>query len=92
MEVYLSCFDIEDDKARRRVGNILLEYGERVQYSVFEISVKNSTELNKIRSKCASYLEETDSLLFYYLPLNARKKSMNQLGEAIAQYPQAVVL
>lgn len=92
MEIYLSCFDIEDDKARRKVGNILLEYGTRVQYSVFEITVMNSQELEKIRIKCQRYIEETDSLLFYYLPLNARKKSIDMHGEAIAQYPQAIIL
>ncbi len=92
MDIYLACFDIEDNKARRKVGNILLEHGERVQYSVFEISVKNVTALDKIKRKCLYYIEDTDKLFFYYLPLQARKKSSDVKGNPIARYPQAVII
>jgi len=92
MNLYLACFDIEEDKARRKIGNILLEYGERVQYSVFEISVKNHTTLDKIERRCSSLLEPGDRLYFYYLPKIARDKSHDVWGNRLAQYPQAIIL
>jgi len=39
-EVYVASFDISDGRLRRRVGDLLLRYGERVQRSVFEIMVR----------------------------------------------------
>lgn len=92
MDVYVACFDIEDDRARRKVSKILLEHGDRVQYSVFEISVRNKTVLSQIKNRCASYLEESDRLYFYWLPLEARARSHDVWGNPIAVYPQAVIL
>jgi CRISPR-associated protein Cas2 len=92
MDVFVACFDIEDDKARRRVGKILLEYGERVQYSVFEISFRNKHILGDIKARCQSHIEESDSLLFYALPANARKLSHDVWDNPIAVYPQGIIL
>ena len=33
---YLICYDIPDDRRRNRLSKFLLDYGQRVQYSVFE--------------------------------------------------------
>ncbi|NSY36607.1 CRISPR-associated endonuclease Cas2 [Pseudoalteromonas sp. JC28] len=60
---YLVCFDISDDKARRRLVNRLGEYGERVQYSVFEVQLK-PTQLKALTDFTNTVLETTDKVLF----------------------------
>ncbi len=92
MRVYLACFDIEDNANRRRVGNLLLTYGNRVQYSVFEITVKSPSVLAQIRRQCLRYLDDRDSLRFYLLTREGRQGSIDARGEPIAQFPAAVVL
>ncbi|GAL06232.1 CRISPR-associated endonuclease Cas2 [Photobacterium aphoticum] len=92
MYVYLACFDIEDDKKRRRLSRLLLGYGERVQYSVFEITLRDNKALTTLKKRCKKYVDDTDSLRFYWLPHNARKKSFDIWGEPIATFPQAEIL
>ncbi len=54
MHVYLVCFDISDDRARHKVGKLLLHYGSRVQESVFEIMVDDDTkQLQQLRDGIA---------------------------------------
>ena len=36
---YLICYDIPDDRRRNRLAKFLLDYGHRVQYSVFECNL-----------------------------------------------------
>lgn len=45
---YFISYDITDDKRRNRVARILLDYGERVQYSMFCCQV-NKRELLKLQ-------------------------------------------
>ncbi|HFQ5284846.1 TPA: CRISPR-associated endonuclease Cas2 [Vibrio vulnificus] len=92
MKVYLACFDVDDDKKRRRLSKLLLSYGERVQFSVFEITLKNEASLKKLLQRCKHHVEEGDSLRFYALPLNAREGSFDIDGEPIARFPQAEIL
>ena len=33
-------YDIEDDRARNRIAEVLKDYGKRVQYSVFECQLE----------------------------------------------------
>lgn len=36
MLFYVICYDIPDDKRRKKISDLLEVYGSRVQYSVFE--------------------------------------------------------
>lgn len=92
MQIYAVCFDISDDKARKRAGNLLLQYGHRQQYSVFEIAVKSVSTLEVLQSKLNDCLEEGDKLVFYRLCQDCRKKSTNERGEPVAHFPAAIVL
>jgi CRISPR-associated protein Cas2 len=61
------CFDIQDDKKRRILGEWLEEYGIRVQRSVFEIEISKS-KLKKLIEKIANEIDEKeDSVRFYYI-------------------------
>ncbi|WP_372737036.1 CRISPR-associated endonuclease Cas2 [Neptunomonas sp.] len=92
MRVYLACFDIENDRKRRKLGNLLLTYGDRVQHSVFEISLKNEAELQRLCHQCENYVTEDDSLHFYWLNKESRSKSRDIWGEPIAVFPAAILL
>lgn len=92
MRVYLVCFDIEDDRCRRKLGDLLLRYGDRVQYSVFEISLDNEDALETLCRKCQKYVEESDKLYFYWLNKESRKKCRDVWGERIAVFPAGIIL
>ena len=92
MHVYLACFDITDDKGRNNVGKKLGGYGDRVQYSVFEISIATPKALTQLAEELKQYLEPGDSLRFYHLCQNCREKSHDQDGNRIATFPAALIL
>ncbi|WP_018013803.1 CRISPR-associated endonuclease Cas2 [Teredinibacter turnerae] len=92
MRLYLACFDIEDDKNRRKLGHLFLHYGQRVQYSVFEISLKDERQLDRLRAQCQRYIAPGDSLYFYWITQQGAAKSKDVDGNPIAQYPAVIVL
>lgn len=92
MLIYLACFDIQDDKIRRKVGKELLKYGHRVQYSVFEVAFLKARQLDQLKPKLKAFLEPGDDLRFYFLPQIAREKSSTIDDQPIAQFPSAITL
>jgi len=71
-------YDISDDGLRKKVANILLDYGVRVQYSVFECLVDAKT-LDKIIVMLSPFTEGNDSIRFYQV-CEACLKKMVLLG------------
>ena len=60
-------YDVSDDHRRRRVAHILEDYGERVQYSVFDclLAPKDLVRLERALSRVIEPNE--DSVRFYRL-------------------------
>lgn len=57
-------------KRLRRIARVCQDYGQRVQYSVFELEVDHA-QWTIIKSRLCELLDpETDSLRFYYLGRN----------------------
>ena len=75
-------YDIPDDKRRNKVSQTLENYGNRVQYSVFEcIMEKEMFEKMKDKLKELIKLEE-DSIRFYQLCETCLKKvEISGIGE-----------
>ncbi len=92
MHAYLACFDISDDKSRRFISRKLEHYGVRVQYSVFEISVKNDLELDELKADLSQWIDTFDDIRFYHLCSACRKKSKTVENKNIAEFPLAVVV
>ena len=93
MEVYLVCFDISDDALRRRIGNLLLGYGERVQRSVFEVSVRTPGDLAELRSALRELIEpDDDDIRLYRLCADCRRASSTVDGQRIAEFPAILVV
>lgn len=60
-------FDIADDHRRYRVGRTLEEYGQRIQYSVFELEV-DSRDLIRLKSRLEGIMDFGEDRLLI-LPL-----------------------
>ena len=64
---YSICYDISDDRRRTKISKILKDYGERVQYSVFEANLEPD-QLERLMKRAAKVLnEDEDSLRLYPL-------------------------
>lgn len=60
---YLIAYDIPDDRRRTRVAKKLLEYGDRIQYSVFVIDAGRA-KTERVRSAVKSLLDPEMSIPF----------------------------
>lgn len=58
-------YDIIDDCRRNKVAKVLLDYGERVQYSVFEVSVAD--KLPEIKERLTKIIDTKEDNIRYYL-------------------------
>lgn len=65
------CYDISDNRRRRRVAYILEEYASRVQFSVFESRLTDA-RLRKLMKKLNAVIQGDDSLRVY---------SISKIGE-----------
>lgn len=65
--LYLISYDIVDDKSRARLAKKLLDFGKRVQYSVFECDL-TPKQLESLKKQVLKLLDlEQDSLRIYKL-------------------------
>lgn len=72
-------YDIKEDKRRNRVLKIMKDYGQHVQYSVFECFIEKTAYL-KMRARLEKQIQkEEDSIRFYFLCEQDRKK-IERLG------------
>jgi CRISPR-associated protein Cas2 len=70
----VSTMDKEGQRRLRRVARICQNYGQRVQYSVFECIV-DPAQWAMVRAKLIDEIEpEKDSLRFYFLGSNWRRR------------------
>lgn len=70
----VSTTNASGQKRLRRIAKACRDYGQRVQYSVFEIEV-DSAQWTLLKSKLCDLIDpEQDSLRFYYLGRNWQTK------------------
>lgn len=70
----VSTVDSEGKKRLRKVAKECVNYGQRVQNSVFEVDVDYGTFL-KLKDRLIKIIDETqDSLRFYYLGNNWKRR------------------
>ncbi|PIE31974.1 CRISPR-associated endonuclease Cas2 [candidate division KSB3 bacterium] len=89
---FVLSYDIKNDRRRVKVHDVLKNYGERVQYSVFECDLSRK-EFHKLREELAPFIdvEETDSLRIYRLCSECRRK-FEHIGGRIARDNTAIIL
>ena len=62
--LYVVSYDIQEDKKRTRVAKILLDYGTRVQLSVFECNLDDDL-FKKMTLRVSKVVSEDDSVRIY---------------------------
>jgi len=66
-------YDIVDDRRRNKAAKILLDFGQRVQYSVFECLVDDKA-LDKLINRLQDVIsEQKDSIRIYILCASCKK-------------------
>jgi len=93
MLLYVVAYDIPDDKRRKKVSDLLLGYGRRVQYSVFELVV-SPEKFEQLRQRLKKLVKlSEDSVRFY--PLS--KHTLGQVeawgvGPDVTEAPGSVII
>lgn len=71
---YLISYDIKDDKRRTKIAKVLVDIGDRVQYSVFECIIDEKRLAESIYKIKNLILEKEDSVRVYSLCGDCVKK------------------
>lgn len=66
-------YDISDDSKRNKVSDLLKNYGQRVQYSVFECRLDEKT-FDELLSKLKTFADSNDSIRVYQICVDCLKK------------------
>jgi CRISPR-associated protein Cas2 len=88
---YLVCYDIADDKRLRKVFKTCRNYGDHLQYSVFECDV-NESELVKLERELKEIIDcVKDQVLFISLgPAESRgAREIRALGQPYVKVDEA---
>lgn len=66
--MYIVSYDISETRLRNKIAKVLLNYGRRVQYSVFECHI-TQTQYEKMYKELVSLMkcEGDDSIRIYHL-------------------------
>ena len=90
------CYDVttiepEDQRRLRRVAKVCKDYGQRVQFSVFECEV-DPAQWTSLRQKLIDEIDpEVDSLKFYFLGSNWKRRT-EQIGAKQSYDPDAPLI
>ena len=67
-------YDVPDDKRRQKIAKILLNFGDRVQYSVFEATLRAELFRKMVSSLAEVICDEEDSVRIYQLCKDCRRR------------------
>lgn len=86
MRSYVISYDIQDNYRRKKMADVLLDFGQRVQYSVFEAALSGS-DFSQLLERALPILDPaTDSLRIYPLCLACLKQQLSY-GKSPLQSP-----
>ena len=71
----LITYDISSNKQRNKIDKILSSYGDRVNYSVFEIKIKKH-DMKKLIAKLKKLMDKDDSIRIYQLTYDAIQSAL----------------
>ncbi len=72
--LYVAAYDVADPRRLYRVARVMKDYGQRVQYSVFEMDLASSA-FESLRRRTEQELDTTADGVKYY-PLCARCRAL----------------
>lgn len=85
---------LEGDGAKRlrRIAKHCLDFGQRVQFSVFECNVEPG-QWERLKARLLkTYMPEQDSLRFYYLGANWKRRVEHFGTKAIPSPDEAIII
>ncbi len=82
-------YDIANDKRRNRIAKILLDYGERVQYSVFEADITQEL-LNEILIRLKAVINTEEDSIRIYKICSRCLDNIELMGDAKLSLPEDV--
>jgi CRISPR-associated protein Cas2 len=86
----LVSYDIPDDKRRTKIAKVLKDYGERVQYSVFECDL-TAKQIGKLLKELQAAMSETEDSIRAYRLCAQCVKEIKALGQAKPPAEEPVV-
>ncbi len=86
---WVICYDIVDNKRRRRVMRTLEGYGRRVQFSVFECEL-NADRVDQLEQRLRRLIHEKEDNIRFYPLAEPQVKSIRTLGNTAVTRLQAV--
>ena len=85
-------YDVSNDRRRTRLAHALKDFGERVQYSVFECRL-DADALEKLRSRIQTLIDaKEDSVRIYRLCLDCDRQVEIQGTGKVTEDPDVYVL
>ncbi len=79
MSLVVISYDIIEDSRRNRVSKVLLDYGDRVQYSVFEVSTPD--KLPEIKERISKLIDRKEDNIRYYLLCRSCEEKKIVIGQ-----------
>lgn len=93
--LYVVSYDIAGDKAgnrrRLRVRNLLKDYGEGLQYSLFECHVAPDV-VEDLCARAAAFLNPREDSLFVYPVCGRCTAGVRRFGAALPMDPDALII
>jgi CRISPR-associated protein Cas2 len=88
----LASYDISDDERRSRAARILLDYGQRVQDSVFWLDAEDEL-MDRMRARLAQIIDpKADSLWLVFVCEACVKKLVTYGIQPLPQEPESYVV
>lgn len=73
---YVVAYDIRDNRRRSRVARILEDFGDRAQYSVFEMELDRPEQMGALRHRLEKAIDPSeDGVRTYFLCRECRNKA-----------------
>ncbi len=83
---YVVCYDVTDDKRRLKIVKLLEGYGDRVQYSVFEMAI-SPDQLSELVEKLLEKLDPGADRATVYAICGACERRVIRLGRTADVVP-----
>jgi CRISPR-associated protein Cas2 len=88
---YIISYDIPDDQRRTRIAKTLLDFGDRVQYSVFEARLDKNL-LDKLVQKLIEIIEESEDSIRVYPLCASCETGISVLGQGTTMKEEDVYI
>jgi CRISPR-associated protein Cas2 len=90
--LYTISYDIPDDKRRLKIAKILLDYGPRVQYSVFEAELDEKA-LDRLRQRILAQVDQTEDSVRIYPHCAFCVTKIEIIGQGtVSQDPEFIII